>query len=376
MQKPAFSESEDIQRLNHIFKVTQLPRATPIDRHLDSDKTLKLRQEYVNYVQRHLIPFQNIISDIPSNIIGKGGFGRVFKVIRRDPVPALGDIQFKNSYVALKEHNDYISPFEIETKTHKDVVAEGKLFECHDHANIIKFLGFWLKYTKSSTEYKRPASDFDQTRLCIVLEYAAGGSLNTFLRNFSDSNYNIHPRTVIAWSKDIAKGLNYLHNQNIVHSDIKSHNILLCIKKDSKQRENMVDVEKELFEGKRSPADVPEECFTLKISDFGTAQNINSAVKQKPSQKLFGTGPWMAPELWLVDTNHRETSFASDIWSLGVLFWEIITQRVPYEGIEYAAIGIMVSIFQVQWLILDKLIILFVHSSVVWNFHHTQIFRV
>ena len=55
----------------------------------------------------------------------------------------------------------------------------------------------------------------------------------------------------------------------------------------------------------------------------------------------MGTGAWMAPELFKAISS-QENSKASDIWALGVLIWEILTGRQPYQGVEHIAIGMWV----------------------------------
>ena len=105
---------------------------------------------------------------------------------------------------------------------------------------------------------------------------------------------------------DIASGFYYLH-QYIVHGDFKSLNVLLS------------------------------NDLRAKISDFGTSylKGVSSttvSMKQKYSgQQATGTLLWMAPELF---EDGAVNTRASDIYSLGMVFWEILVRKVPFEGVK------------------------------------------
>uniref|UniRef100_A0A8C4GK06 Mitogen-activated protein kinase kinase kinase n=1 Tax=Dicentrarchus labrax TaxID=13489 RepID=A0A8C4GK06_DICLA len=110
----------------------------------------------------------------------------------------------------------------------------------------------------------------------------------------------------------ISRGMHYLHSQAIVpiiHRDLKSSNILIL------ERVEMEDLSNK----------------TLKITDFGLAREWHRTTKMSAA----GTYAWMAPEVI------RSSTFSkgSDIWSYGVLLWELLTGEVPFRGIDGLAVA-------------------------------------
>eukprot|EP01063_Lacrimia_lanifica_P009536 TRINITY_DN16508_c1_g1_i1.p1 TRINITY_DN16508_c1_g1~~TRINITY_DN16508_c1_g1_i1.p1 ORF type:complete len:1279 (+),score=383.52 TRINITY_DN16508_c1_g1_i1:121-3957(+) len=128
----------------------------------------------------------------------------------------------------------------------------------------------------------------------IVLEYMSGGSLGGLLDQFS-----IVPlSSTVRYLKDILRGLQFLHSQDIVHGDIKPHNVLL------------------LIDG---------QC---KLSDYGSAHCLSKLVAAK-DKKAAGTPLYMAPEAC-----RDEYVLASDIWSVGILTVRMTTGALPYTFTE------------------------------------------
>lgn len=155
------------------------------------------------------------------------------------------------------------------------------------HKNIVQFIG-------AST---RPPG------LCIVTEYMAGGSLFDFLHKQNDV---LKLSTVLRLAIDISKGMNYLHRNNIVHRDLKTANVLM------------------------------DENEVVKIADFGVARvQTRSGVMTAET----GTYRWMAPEV----IEHRPYDHKVDVFSFGVVLWELLTGKLPYEDLTplQAAVGVV-----------------------------------
>lgn len=133
---------------------------------------------------------------------------------------------------------------------------------------------------------------------CLVMEFAAKGSLYAVLHSNEQMDW---PRR-LKIAAGIAKGLAYLHNQNpvILHRDIKSMNVLL------------------------------DESYTAKLTDFGLAKIKDTAASASTAIGAVGTLHWMAPELFDEDDGHYTK--ACDVYSLGILFWELSSRKMPYEG--------------------------------------------
>lgn len=137
----------------------------------------------------------------------------------------------------------------------------------------------------------------------IVMEFCDHGPLYDMLKERSDM---LTPKRVVAWAKDIACGMNYLHQHKIIHRDLKSPNVLIG------------------------------DNYTVKISDFGTSRIWNE-VSTKMS--FAGTVAWMAPEA----IQESPCSEKVDVWSFGVVLWELITCEIPYKDMEQSSIMYMVG---------------------------------
>merc|ERR1712038_1324736 len=133
---------------------------------------------------------------------------------------------------------------------------------------------------------------------CIVMEYCPYGPLFNFLRNGKDK---VPPMRFVEWTKQIASGVKYLHDHKIIHRDLKSPNVLI---------------------GKNE---------ILKISDFGTSRTWG---EQSTCMSFAGTVAWMAPEV----IRNEPCNEKVDIWSFGVLLWELLTCEIPYQNVDSSAI--------------------------------------
>uniref|UniRef100_A0A3Q2QHG1 Mitogen-activated protein kinase kinase kinase 12 n=1 Tax=Fundulus heteroclitus TaxID=8078 RepID=A0A3Q2QHG1_FUNHE len=132
---------------------------------------------------------------------------------------------------------------------------------------------------------------------CILMEYCAQGQLYEVLR----AGRKITPSLLVEWSMGIAGGMNYLHLHKIIHRDLKSPNMLIT-------HDDMV-----------------------KISDFGTSKELSD---KSTKMSFAGTVAWMAPEV----IRNEPVSEKVDIWSFGVVLWEMLTGEIPYKDVDSSAI--------------------------------------
>ncbi|KAJ0234146.1 Protein kinase family protein [Hirschfeldia incana] len=144
--------------------------------------------------------------------------------------------------------------------------------------------------------------------LCIVSEFLPRGSLFLLLRK---STSNLNWRRRINMALDIARGMNYLHccSPPIVHRDLKSPNLLV------------------------------DRNWTVKVADFGLSRIKHETYLTSKSGK--GTPQWMAPEV----LRNESADEKSDIYSFGVVLWELATGKIPWETLNsmqvIGAVGFM-----------------------------------
>ncbi|CAG8557229.1 14642_t:CDS:2, partial [Funneliformis mosseae] len=130
----------------------------------------------------------------------------------------------------------------------------------------------------------------------LIMQYANGGDLQNYLEK-NHKNLTWENKKKLAFQ--IAEGLNYLHNENILHRDLHSKNIVI-------------------------------HNGNAKITDFGISKNMNT----QNSINIIGTFgriPYVDPKK-LLDLNYQYTKF-SDIYSYGVLMWEISSEVPPFKNI-------------------------------------------
>ncbi|MBT6483085.1 MAG: serine/threonine protein kinase [Planctomycetaceae bacterium] len=126
----------------------------------------------------------------------------------------------------------------------------------------------------------------------IVMEYVSGKTLATVI---DDAAGPLSPEVTQNWLSGMVAGLNYLHDRGIVHRDLK-------------------------------PANVFEEAGTVKIGDIGLAKFITESRRSAQTESV-GTVYYMAPEV-----AHGRYGKEVDIYSLGIVLYEMLTGRVPFDG--------------------------------------------
>jgi non-specific serine/threonine protein kinase len=142
--------------------------------------------------------------------------------------------------------------------------------------------------------------------LCLVMELLDGQTLKSYLTNLK-TGPGIPVPQALGWLEQVARGLKAAHDKNIIHRDIKPHNIMLT------------------------------SAGQVKIMDFGLAKLRNSASITKTGTSL-GTLAYMSPEQAQgLPADHR-----SDIWSLGVVCYEMLTGELPFKAEHEAGISYLI----------------------------------
>eukprot|EP00897_Mesotaenium_endlicherianum_P001609 jgi/Mesen1/1476/ME000132S00423 len=129
---------------------------------------------------------------------------------------------------------------------------------------------------------------------CLATEYLHGGNLRAFLHQQREAGHLPLP-TAVHMSLDIARGMEFLHSRGIVHRDLKSENLLLT------------------------------QGMSVKVADFGVSR-MEGAPADMTAES--GTYRWMAPEM----IEHQPYNRAVDVYSFGLVMWELLMCEVPFEG--------------------------------------------
>ena len=191
--------------------------------------------------------------------IGKGSFSTIYKAFNTND----------NKEYAIKEV--IIDKKSIKSNVKREFLVLKKL----NHPNIVKLHDLII--------------DTNYNNIYFVFDYFKNGDLAHFL-----DNKPLKEKFCKKYSKQLADGLKYLIDNNILHRDLKPQNILLT------------------------------DDYNIKIADFGFARKVD---KNMLLNTLCGSPMYMAPEI----INKQDYSIKSDLWSVGVIIYQMIYGRVPFE---------------------------------------------
>ena len=154
--------------------------------------------------------------------------------------------------------------------------------------------------------------DFDTTdgHPYIVMEYLKGPTLATYLRHLHQRKKRIPADQVARLLKGLTAALDYAHGQGVIHRDIKPGNIMLHSKKDEIALDKPLTNDVEAI-----------------LTDFGLVRVVNT-ISQSASGFLSGTPAYMSPE----QARGGQIDHRTDIYSLGVVLYEMLAGRVPFEA--------------------------------------------
>ena len=220
--------------------------------------------------------------------LGKGAFGEVFLTQK------IG----QNGVFATKKLNREYSEKEENIKR---LSNEIKILKYIHHNNITGLID--LMKTNNN--------------IYIVMEYCNGGDLTKCLKKYTEINKRPFSEEIVQYlMKQIITGLDFLHSKNILHRDLKLDNILICFKSDKdKNSVNMLQ-------------------STAKITDFGFSKIIEDP-NNPITFTLIGTPIYMSPGMVAAMANNTKNpgyNQKADIWSLGVLCYEMIIGKCPFIG--------------------------------------------
>ena len=173
----------------------------------------------------------------------------------------------------------------MDEQERRRALQEVKILKSLRHECIIEYIEFWWV-----------GAGPESSRLTFVMECGENGDLRVPVQAASQSGKHLEEVLILSWLQQMLKGLEHVHQKDIIHRDLKAMNIFL---KDTWR--------------------------TCKLGDFGISTAVETG---KSASGCVGTPAYMAPELlW----NQRYAS-AVDLWAIGVVLYELMALRLPFVG--------------------------------------------
>jgi polo-like kinase 1 len=196
-------------------------------------------------------------------LLGKGGFSRVYELTSQESKRAFaGKVICKSALTKARAKQKLMS----EIKIHRSLT----------HSNIVAFSHFFE----------------DQENVYLLIELCTNQTLSELVRR----RKRLTEVEVQCYGMQIVEGLQYLHQHNVIHRDLKLGNLFLS------------------------------ERMELKLGDFGLAAKVEYDGERK--RTICGTPNYIAPEVLDGKSGH---SFEVDIWSLGVVLYTLLVGKPPFE---------------------------------------------
>lgn len=198
--------------------------------------------------------------------LGKGAFGAVSIVKRKED----------GKVYAIKR----VKISQLNTKERENALNEVRILASLNHPNIVG--------------YKEAFFDEESKTLNIVMEFADDGDLESKIQKNIKTKGVFNEAELWKWLVQIIQGLKYLHENKIMHRDLKCANIFLM------------------------------KNGTLKLGDL----NVSKIVKMGMCSTQTGTPYYASPEVW----SDKPYDYKSDLWSVGCILYELCALRPPFRA--------------------------------------------
>ncbi|CAJ2675812.1 unnamed protein product [Trifolium pratense] len=295
-------EGQDTERLKHEvtkkmqkleedqwFPLLPFPKETEILKHIPTKKIKKIEPWCSLPKEKPEKIWMNYISNHVNKPISRNYVWEIdASCLRYEKKIGSGSVSdlYKGTYinkdVAIKVFKNGSRNENMQREFSQEIFITSKI----QHKNVIKFIGAC------------PKPNFH-----LVTEYMSGGNMYDFLHI---QKVVLTLPSLLKIAIDVSQGVNYLHKNNIIHRDLKTANLLM------------------------------DEKGVVKVADFGVARLQNQSGIMTAET---GTYRWMAPEV----IQHKPYNHKADVFSFGIILWELLTRKLPYEDLSplQAAIGVV-----------------------------------
>uniref|UniRef100_A0A914DTP9 non-specific serine/threonine protein kinase n=1 Tax=Acrobeloides nanus TaxID=290746 RepID=A0A914DTP9_9BILA len=241
-----------------------------IEIYFDFDKLMRTKQEEQMKADRTRLPTQTSGYE-RIRVVGKGSFGSAILYRRKDD----------DSLVILKEINMH----DLTSNERQLALNEVALLSRMDHPHIISYY-----------------DSFEEDGILMIeMEYAEGGTLAQFLARREEY---IEETDIMFMFEQMLSAVSYLHDNNVLHRDLKTANIFLT-------KDNLV-----------------------KIGDFGISKIMGTETRFQGAQTVVGTPYYISPEM----CEGKPYNEKSDIWALGCILYEMACLQKTFEGTSLPAL--------------------------------------
>lgn len=175
----------------------------------------------------------------------------------------------------------------LSEKERHSALQEAQLLESLNHPNIVAYVD----------------TVCTRSKLYLLMQYCDGGDLERKLNEVRKENGVVPETQVLDWFVQMALALQYLHSKRILHRDLKTANVFLTA------------------------------IGIVKLGDFGVSRVLSAT--SELAKTFVGTPYYLSPEL----LNNSPYGHASDVWALGVIFYEMCTLEHPYEAKTFPALA-------------------------------------
>ena len=210
----------------------------------------------------------------------------------------LGEGSFGKAYLAEVEGDEkkyvikQVMMDGLTEQEKKETFNEAAILKRLDHPNIIKFKEVFIQ--------RKP-----KEALNIVTEFADGGDLGQKIE--SQNKQPFKESQILDYITQICLALQHLHKKKIIHRDLKSGNVFLM------------------------------QSGIVKLGDFGISKGLRNS--QEKAKTMVGTPYYLAPEI----INGQQYDAKCDIWALGILLYELMTFKMPFNAVSLPLLSIKIN---------------------------------